>query len=144
MNIVIAIITSALLLSTSIRASETDPFKVEGQVWLVKTSGTWKKEKEFGYYRVIVTRNAGEHSRDQAYVQILNNKLEILKTVKLDTPGYKGYVKNVSFNNIGNVKIAISFEIEMKGMYGTTQMEIFVLNSEGVVETVVESKWQDL
>ncbi|MDT8375873.1 MAG: hypothetical protein RQ867_03930 [Mariprofundaceae bacterium] len=144
MKLLVAFITSVLVLLSPAHADGNKSFEVTGSVWLVKTSGTWELNNEYGYYRVVVTREGNEHARDEVYIQILNNSFEHKRTIKLETPGYQGYIKNVSFNNISDNKMAISFEIEMKGMYEITQKEVFIITPKGKVEKVIATKPLDL
>jgi hypothetical protein len=136
----ISIIISGTVISEDKNISSTP--------WLVKTHGIWESEKYYGYFRVTVNRQVGEHGADDVIVDILkveqNGVLKIIRTIPLNTPNYKGYVTDISFNMIDKKRIAISLDIEMKGMYGIKMRDIFLVSIDGTVQQVATASFKDL
>jgi hypothetical protein len=145
---------SVLLLVTLqfffVQACSAGPEELDySNLWMSKTSGTWEIGKDYGYYRVLVTRKTGkDHAQDDVYVQIAkrtvdSNKIE--RTIKLDTPGYKGYVRDIELVNIsGANSVAVHIDIEMKAMDGIVLRDVYLVSPDGKVKTVVQSKYMDI
>ena len=81
-------------------------------LWMAKTAGTWSGGNKVGFYRVKVYRVPGEaHSGDEVVVEILeqdgSGKRFIKKSVQLDAPGYRGYIRDISFKKIDEQRMAI-------------------------------------
>lgn len=121
-------------------------------LWLAKTSGTWKENGKYGRYRVMVYRNPGEaHAWDSVFVDILEHRdsagrghvEKVRNSIELDVPGYRGYVRDVSFHRINAVTMAILFDIEMKGMEGLVLREIFLISPSGSTRKLVQAEWHD-
>lgn len=118
-------------------------------LWMVKTAGIWSGEDIVVFYRVKVYRVPGEaHSGDDVVVEILeqdsSGKQFIKKSVQLDVPGYRGYIKDVSFKEIDGERMAIVFDIKMKAMEGLVLREILLISPNGEVKTIVEAKYRDV
>lgn len=129
-----------------------DPERKIEHLWLAKTSGTWKENGMYGYYRVMVYRKLGEaHAWDSVFVDILEHQeskerdhtKKLKKSIELDVPGYKGYIRDVSFHQINSVTMAILFDIEMKGMEGLVLREIFLISPSGDTRKLVQAEWHD-
>ncbi|MDQ6999970.1 MAG: hypothetical protein Q9M12_03675, partial [Mariprofundus sp.] len=85
--------------SSNCVAQDSDPV-ISSNVWLVKTQGTWVNGKEYGYYRIVVSRIVGDHGGDSTTLEILkvvDDSLKVIKQIRIPSPGYKGYVNNISF-----------------------------------------------
>lgn len=119
-------------------------------VWMVKTSGTWKADGRFGYYRVVVSRKPGEaHNFDEVQVQLLEQMKDghrkVVKSILLDTPGYEGYVDDINFNNnVAGGKIAISIDVLMNAMDGITLRSVYLLSPDGTVKPLVKATYKDI
>lgn len=118
-------------------------------LWMVKTAGTWSGGNKVGFYRVKVYRVPGEaHSGDDVVVEILeqdgSGKRFIKKSVQLDVPGYRGYIRDISFKKIDEERMAIIFDMEMKAMEGLVLREILLISPNGEVKTLVEAKYHDV
>jgi len=126
----------------------TDRSVVDGDVWLVRTLGSWTDAERWGYYRVIVSRQVGEHSTDTVKVQIIEAEegqpLETLRSILLASPGYQGYVEDVAITQIGDKSAAISLDIEMKAMSGIVLRDVYVVGIDGSVRQIAEAKARDL
>ncbi len=106
-------------------------------------------QKSHGGYKVRVYRVLGEaHAFDYVEVQIYNvaddGTRTHKETIKLPTPGYKGYIRDVSFNTIDKNRVAITFQVEMKAMEGVVLSELFIVEHSGKFERVLEAKYIDL
>ena len=144
---------ACLLMAGVSQAAEPDP----NDLWLVKSSGTWKEGERYGSYRVMVYRERGgkgEYSLDRVFVDILEtqkveNEGEMLYRIvksnrlELDTSAHRGYIADVSFNNISDQKMAIIFDIWMMAMDNLVLREIFFIAPNGDHERVLEAKWID-
>ena len=118
-------------------------------LWMSKTSGTWTSGNDYGYYRVLVLRRSSkEHSQDDVYVQIVKrgeNTNKVERTIKLDSPGYKGHVKDIELINIDELNMmAVHLDIEMKSMNGITMREIYLISPSGKVKPLVRAKYMDI
>ena len=118
-------------------------------LWMAKTAGSWSDGNKVGFYRVKVYRVPGEaHSGDDVVVDILerdgSGKQFIKKIVPLDVPGYRGYIRDISFKKIDGERMAIIFGIEMKAMEGLVLREILLISPNGEVKTLVEAKYRDI
>jgi hypothetical protein len=82
----------------------------------------------------------GEFSTDSVSVDILevgeNESVKIIRTIPIDSPKYKGHIEDISFNLIDKKHIALSLDIEMKGMYGIKMRDIFLISMNGKVEPI--------
>lgn len=132
-----------------IACSSNDEAFDYSDLWISKTSGTWESGKDYGYYRILVLRRPGkEHSQDDVYVQVVKrgenvNKIE--RTIKLDSPGYKGYVKDIELVNIEDINmVAVHMDIEMKAMNGIIMREIYLVSPSGKVKPLVQAKYMDI
>jgi hypothetical protein len=117
----------------------------DGDVWLVKTEGTWKQGSRYGYYRAVVVRKGIEHAIDSVQVQFLevDDKAKAIRLrgcVSLESPGLKGYVTDLSFTKIDDVRIALSIDVEMKAMNGLVLREVFLVDLKGEVRRLVDAK----
>lgn len=121
-------------------------------LWLAKTAGIWEENGKHGRYRVMAYRNPGAaHAWDSVFVDILEQQQgktraparEVRKRIELDVPGYKGYVRDVSFKKINATTMAVLFDLEMKGMEGLVLREIFLVSPNGDARKLVEAKWRD-
>ena len=117
-------------------------------LWLAKSFGSWTEDEKSGYYRVMVYRAIGEssHGFDSVFVDILERgeTRGIKNSVELDTPGYKGYVRDVSFKKINATTMAVLLDIEMKAMDGLVLREVFLVSPDGSSRKLVEAKYQDI
>jgi hypothetical protein len=119
-------------------AAESDSPDVNGDVWLVRTQGTWTEGERYGYYRVVVSRHLAEHSADTTAVQILEAKgdrlahtLELLRSVDLPVPEYEGYIRDIMFSDVSADTIAIQFQIEAKYPVGNIFTRTFHVRTDG-------------
>jgi len=121
---------------------------VDENVWMVKTQGTWSNKDDYGYFKIIVLREIGEHGADKVLFQMLkvkeNSTLEVVKIIEIPSPGYKGYVKDVSFVSIHNGKYLIALDIEMKAMNGIVLRDVFQIFSDGTFKKIVNAKYVDI
>ena len=120
-----------------------------GDLWLAKSLGMWNQNTgEYVKIRVMVYRKRGEaHGYDIVFVNILErseNSWALRKSVELDTPGYKGYIRDVALKRIDDERMAIIFDIEMKAMEGLVLREVFVISPSGVARRFVEAEYIDL
>jgi hypothetical protein len=129
---------SLLLAAGSTLAAESDSPDVKGDVWLVRTQGTWTEGERYGYYRVVVSRHLAEHSADTTAVQILEvrgdrlaHSLELLRSVNLPVPEYEGYIRDITFSDVSADTIAIQFEIEAKYPVGNIFTRTFHVRTNG-------------
>jgi hypothetical protein len=148
-NITVISVVILLPLLSMISLASAKQEILDSIVWQAKTSGYWKANEKDGYYRVLVNREFGkEHSFDDVTVQILEltkiNKLKILKTVSLKTPGYKGYVRDISLKRLDDTRAAVSVDIEMKAMGGIVLREVHIVTINGKVNKVVDAVSKDL
>lgn len=118
-------------------------------VWLVKTGGFWKQGKRFGHFRIVVIRRGIEHATDWAQLQTIERDDQIQKSraiacTDLNTPGVKGYARDVTFTKANNKLTAVSIKIEMKGMGDVVLEDVFLVSNEGKVSKLVEARAVDL
>jgi hypothetical protein len=118
-------------------------------VWLVRTGGFWKQGKRFGHFRVVVVRKGIEHATDWAQLQILESndqtqKRRVTTCIDLNTPGIKGYARDVTFSKASNKLTAIAVKIEMKGMGDVVLEDVFLVSNDGKVSKLAEAKAVDL
>lgn len=122
---------------------------VPPSLWMAKTAGTWKSGSDYGFYRVAVYRLTGEHASDTVEIQIIKagsdgSAKEVIKTVPLESPGYQGYVQEISFTKINDQLMSISLDIEMKAMEGIILREIYLVTPDRKVRNLVKAKYQDI
>lgn len=110
----VVLMLTGLAMDDPLQASTSSPERgrgtsralVAGDVWLVRTLGTWSDGPRDGYYRVVVSRATGGHSVDTVDVQILETRgddpLATLRTVRLTSPGFRGFVEDVTITPISN------------------------------------------
>jgi hypothetical protein len=118
-------------------------------VWLVRTGGFWMQAKRYGQFRVVVLRRGIEHSTEWAQLQILESddqaqKRRATRCVDLQTPGLKGYVRDVTFTKATGKLTAVSVRVEMKGMGELVLDDVFLVSGEGKISKLVEAKATDL
>ena len=112
----------------------------EPDLWLQKSHGDYKVR----IYRVLGTEHAYDHVEVHIYNLANDGTRTHQKTIELPTPGYKGYIHDVSFNTIGETRVAITFHVEMKAMEGVILSELFIVDHSGKFERVLEAKYVDL
>jgi hypothetical protein len=117
----------------------------DGEVWMVKTGGTWKQGARYGHYRAVVIRKGVEHATDWVQVQFMEaddkaNVRRVRGCVNLDSPGLKGYVNDLSFKKIDDTHTAVSIDIEMKAMNDIVLRDVFVVDAKGEARRAVEAK----
>jgi len=117
----------------------------DAEVWMVKTSGTWKQGPRSGYYRVLVLRKGIEHANERVQVQFLEaddkaNLRRLRGCVNLDSPGLKGYVSDLGFKKLDDTRIMLSIDIDMKAMNDVTLRELFLIDVKGEARRIVEAK----
>jgi hypothetical protein len=132
------VVLGLLLAGGPTLAAESDSPDVKGDVWLVRTQGTWTDGERYGYYRVVVSRHLAEHSADTTSVQILEVKgdrlahsLELLRSVDLPVPEYEGYIRDIMFSDVSTDTIAIQFQIEAKYPVGNIFTRTFHVSTDG-------------
>ena len=63
---------------------------------------------------------------------------KIGRTIKLDSPGYKGHVKNVSLIDINELNgLPFTIDIEMKAMEGIVLRDVYLVSPDGKVNALV-------
>ena len=115
---------------------------------LAKSVGVWSEEGNYGYFKVIVYRMGLEHSIDKVKVLItrVNAKLNsqtIIKEIELESPGIKGYVKNLSLAIVNN-QLSLGMDIEMKAMDNIVLRESFLIKKNGSVKVIMPARYVDI
>ncbi len=115
---------------------------------IAKSTGVWSKEKDYGYFKVFVYRNGLEHAKDVIRVLITkvdtkNNNQNIIKDIKIDSPGIKGYVQDLSLAIVNN-KLSLGVDIEMKAMENIILKESLLINLDGKVKVIMPAKYIDI
>ena len=118
-------------------------------IWMSTSSGIWENESASGIYKALVVRKMGrESSSDEVKIQLVertkNNELKILKTIVLDTPGYKGYVENITLHPIDKSLVALYVDINMKAMGGIVMREVYIINAKGEAKKLSVAESQDI
>jgi hypothetical protein len=135
------IVATALAFSADTRRRTE---KVElGDVWLVRTSGTWQKPGTYGYYRAVLYRKGGEHAEDSVRVEILQAAgdpptLRLLREIALPDPAYSGYVQDMSFGDNTDTSIAFTLVIEPKvPESGVTRIRYnYIISADGTFKAL--------
>ena len=147
-NFTILLIFLQIFFSHIVNSQNVEEIDI-ANLWLSKSSGTWELENKYGFYQVMVLRTQGrEHSQDEVYIQIIRKSETgniVVRTVKLNSPGYKGFVKNIELINIDEINmLALHLDIEMKAMNGITMREIYLISPDGKVKSLIEAGYIDL
>jgi hypothetical protein len=117
----------------------------DGEVWMVRTGGTWKQGARYGHYRAVVLRKGIEHASDWVQVQFLEaddktNTRRVRGCVNLDSPGLKGYVSDLTFKKLDDTRTTLGIDIEMKAMNDVVLRDLFVIDAKGEARRVTEAK----
>jgi hypothetical protein len=117
----------------------------DAEVWMVKTSGTWKQGPRYGYYRALVLRKGIEHASDRVQVQFLeaDDKANVRRPrgcVNLESPGLKGHVSDFSFKKVDDTHTLLSIDIDMKAMNDLTLRDVFLIDARGEARQIVDAK----
>jgi len=123
-------------------------FTKRNDLWLARTSGTWKAEVSYGFFRVLIFRKVGDAAMDTVCVDVLqvdekSRSLSILRRDRLTGPGYSGNVVDVHFFSEGAGKTAVGIDILMKGMDGIALREVYVLATNSAPRRLVQAKFAD-
>ncbi len=123
--------------------------EVPTELWLAKSSGTWRDADRYGFYRVAVYRAGREHARDSIEVhiiEIVDDGVErrIVKSIPIDALGHGGNVKDISFTRINDQLMAISLDIQVRGMEGIVLREVFSITPAGTIKVVTEAEYRDI
>lgn len=124
-------------------------------LWLAKSAGTWEKEGDYGYYKILVFRQIAEHSRDYVLVQITrivatkkendnSTQQEVIRSFWLETPSIKGYIDDVHLKKIDEQRMALMLDINMNGMDGVVLRELYVLHPDGTFKLLQPANGIDL
>jgi len=112
-------------------------------IWMLKSRGTWTDGDDYGHYRVVVYRKTGrDHSQDRVQVQITQAKERLrvaVRCIDLDTPGLKGYVRDIRIQPVNDQAAAIELSIEMKAMEGVILQDVFLVAAAGRVEKILDA-----
>ncbi len=117
-------------------------------IFLAKSVGVWSKDKDYGYFKVIVYRDGLEHPIDKVRVLItkantkLNNQT-VIKDIQLKSPGVKGYIHDLSLVIVNN-QLSLGLDIEMNGMDNIVLRESFLINKDGAVKIIMPVKYIDI
>lgn len=131
-------------LAPSACTSSADP-----DIWFLKTGGFWKQGSRFGHYRVAVLRRGIEHAVDWAQLQVVESdektqQRRVTACFDLQTPGLKGYVRDIRFKKAADKLTAIEIDIEMKDMGDIVLTDVFLISSDGKLTKLVNAKTTDL
>ena len=109
-------------------------------LWLQKSHGGYKVR----VFRVLGKEHAYDHVEVQIYDVADDGTSTLKETIELPTPGYKGYIRDVSFNTISETRVAITFQVDMKAMEGVILTELFIVEQSGKFKRVLEAEYVDL
>ena len=141
------VFTIALFISNPVMAKDTAP--VLSDLWLSKSIGVWEKGKEYGYFKVLVYRMGLEHAGDKIRIIITQadtkNNHQIVKYEKwLESPGYKGFVDDISLKMLKSDKLILGVDVEMKEMDGVILKEVYIVDLKGKVKKLVDAKYKNI
>jgi len=107
-----------------------------GDVWLVRSSGTWQRSDSYGYYRAVLYRKVGEHAEDSVRVEILQavddaTRLRLLREVSLPAPGYSGHVQDLVFGDSTETAISLTLVIEPKASGSGVTKYSYIIHADG-------------
>lgn len=114
-----------------------------GDVWLVKSTGTWSHAEAYGYYRVVLYRKGGEHAEDAVQVEILQatgdfRPLVRIKVIPLPVPEYEGFVRDIAFGKHTDTSIDIIFDIELKVPEGRLRRDTYKVDISGTYKLTAQ------
>jgi len=165
-NFILFISLFTFLSIVNIRLSVAEKLGCEGakgMIWMVKAQKGWQTKDAQRFYRVLVFRNEGKNPRDKIQVQIIEtvkkhnkkqgkpeSKMKVVKCFWLDEPGNKGYVYDISFNDIV-VDIAhlpelkgLLVDIKMRKMEGIILRAIYALNPNGTFKKISSTSYVNI
>ena len=133
----------------SIAAENADSNAISSDLWMTKTFGTWKNGTQQGYYRALVFRRVGEaHNFDEVVVQLLelepNGHRKLIKSIPIPSPGYRGYVVDVSFVRLDDARTAVAIDIEMSAMGEIVLRDVYIVSPKGRLKQVVVAGYKDI
>lgn len=119
------------------------------ELWLAKSAGTWERNNAYGYFKVLVFRQLGEHAHDRVQIQITRVDPEkytekVVNSYWLESPGVKGNVADLHFRKIDDHRMALMMDIYMKGMEGIVLREAFLLLPDGKHKRLTEAEHVDI
>lgn len=136
-----------LILSHLANAND-GPLTPKPTIRLMAMSTLWRFETKQGYYRARLERIISEPSADFVNVEWLeledDGRLRSTRDISLKTPGYKGYVADLSFHKLDEQRQVLYVDIEMKAMRGIVLREVFLLTSGGSSQRLVEANFLDI
>ncbi|MGH7926440.1 MAG: hypothetical protein ACREQV_01415 [Candidatus Binatia bacterium] len=149
--LIASIFLSSILLGVTAGAAEASEcrYSDRNDLWMAKTSGIWEAGERYGYFRVLVFRKIGDAAMDTVCVETLSvdessQNLTVLRTDRLESPGYAGNVSDIHF--FGSVKggMAVGLDIQMRGMNNIVLRDVFVVYSNASPRRIVAAKFVDV
>ena len=128
----VVLLFSLLFVCTSVVSAE---YK-DSNLWMLKSYGPYKAK----VYKLPGRGASGDYVQVDIYDVSDDGHRKLIKTVDLPTPGYKGYVKDIKFYSVENDRVAILFEIDMKGMEGVVLNDLFIMEASGQYKMLVDAE----